>query len=82
MLKNIPQREMKSRKYLTWLSQDIKSKMKERNKLQYMIKLNKSEDRSNYRLARNTVNVLLDTAHKNYCANLFKELFNNNKKQF
>ena len=31
---------------------------------------------------RNTVNVLLDTAHKDYHANLFKEPFTNNKKQF
>ena len=31
------------------------------------------EDWSAYQLTRNTVNVLLDTAHKNYCANLFTE---------
>ena len=35
-----------------------------------------------YRVMRNTINVLLDAAHKDYCANLFKESFNNNKKQF
>ena len=40
------------------------------------------EDWSAYQLTRNTVNVLLDTAHKNYCANLFTESFQNNKKQF
>ena len=40
------------------------------------------EDWSAYWLTRNTVNVLLDTAHKNYCANLFKEFLQNNKKQF
>ena len=81
MLKNIPQREIKSRKYLPWLNQDIKSKMKD-----YMTKLKKPsyvpEDWNAYRLTRNTVNVLLDTAHKNYCVNLFTESFNNNKKQF
>ena len=39
MLKNIPQREIKSRKYLPWLNQDIKFKMKERKN--YMTKLKK-----------------------------------------
>ena len=39
------------------------------------------EDWSAYQLTRNTVYVLLDTAHKNYCANLFTESFQN-KKQF
>ena len=40
------------------------------------------EDWSTYRLTRNTVNVLLDTTHKNYCFNFFTESFQNNKKQF
>ena len=40
------------------------------------------ENWSAYRLTRNIVNVLLDTAHKNYCANLFTEFFQKNKKQF
>ena len=40
------------------------------------------EDWSAYWLTRNTVNVLLDTAHRNYCDNLFTESFQNNKKQF
>ena len=35
-----------------------------------------------YWVMRNTVNALLDTAHKDYCANLFKESFTNNKEQF
>ena len=40
------------------------------------------EDWSAYRLSRNTVDALLDTAHKNYCADLFTESFQNNEKQF
>ena len=40
------------------------------------------EDWSAYRLTRNTVNVLLDIAHKNYYANHFTESFQNNTKQF
>ena len=39
-------------------------------------------DLSAYWLTRNTINVLLDTAHKNYCAGLFTESFQNDKKQF
>ena len=79
MLKNIPQREIKSRKYLPWLNQDIKFKMKVYDKAK---KTQLPKDWNAYRLTRNTINVLLDTAHKNYCANLFMESFNNNKKQF
>ena len=50
--------------------------MKKRKKLYDKAKRTQlSEDWSAYRLTRNTVNVLLDTAHKNYCANLFIESF-------
>ena len=57
--------------------------MKKRKKLYDKAKRTQlPEDRSAYQLPRNTVNVLLDTAHKNYCANLFTESFQNNKKQF
>ena len=84
MLKNIPQRKIKSHnRYLPWLSYDIKSKMKERKKLYDKAKKTQlPEDWNAYRVMRNTINVLLDTAHKDYCANLFKESFTNNKKQF
>ena len=59
MLKNIPQREIKSRKYLPWLNQDIKSKMKERKNLYDKAKKTQlPEDWNAYRLTRNTVNVL------------------------
>ena len=59
--------------------------MKERKKIYNKAKRTQlPEDWSAYRLIRNSVNVLLDTAHMNYCAgNLFTESFNNNnKKQF
>ena len=65
-------------KYLPWLNQDIKSKMKERKKLYDEAKTTQLPKEWNaYRLTRNTVNVLQDTAHKNDCANLFTESFNN-----
>ena len=43
--------------------------------------LENGENWSAHRLTRNTINVLLDTAHKNYCANLFTKSFQNNKEQ-
>ena len=74
----------KSKPYKHWLSQDIKSEMKKPKKLYDKAKRTQlPEDWRAYRLTRNTVNVLLNTAHKNYCANLFTESFqNNNNKQF
>ena len=69
--------------YKHWLSQDIKSEMKKSKKLYDKAKGTQlPEDWSAYQSTRNTVNVLLDTAHKNYCANLFTESCQNNEKQF
>ena len=71
----------KSKPYKHWLSQDIKSEMKKRKKIYDKAKRTQlPEDWSAYWLTRNAVNVLLDTAHKNYHANLFTESFQNNKK--
>ena len=55
-----PQREMKTHKYLPWLSQDIKSKMKEWKKLYDKAKRTQLPewDWNAYRLIRITVNVL------------------------
>ena len=73
----------KCKPYKHWLSQDIKSEMKKCKKLYDKAERTQlPEDWSAYQLTRNTVNVLLDTAHKKYCANLFTESFQNNKKQF
>ena len=68
MLKNILQREIKFHNhYLPWLSRDIKSKMKEQKKLYDKAKRTQlPEDLNAYRVMRNTVKVLLDTAHKDY----------------
>ena len=73
----------KSKPYKHWLSQDIKSEMKKHKKLYDEAKRTQlHKDLSAYHLTRNAVNVLLDTAPKNYCTNLFTESFQNNKKQF
>ena len=47
-----------------------------------MIRLKELEDWSAYLLTRNTITVLLETAYKKYCANLFTESFQNNRMQF
>ena len=73
----------KSKPYKHWWSQDIKFEMKQCKKLYDNAERTQlPEDWSAYQLTRNTIKVLLDTAHKNYCANLFTESFQNNKMQF
>ena len=71
------QRKIKSHNHhLPWLSHDIKSKMKEQKKLYDKAKrTHLPEDWNVYQVMRNTANVLLDTTHKDYCTNLFKESF-------
>ena len=50
--------------------------MKEQKKLYDKAKRTQlPEDWNNYQMMRNTVNVLLDTAHKDYYASLFKQFY-------
>ena len=82
MLKHIPSKLVKSRDKLPWINSSIKQKMKQRKRLYDKAKRSGSDtDWCDYKQARNEVNSLLETAHHNYCTNLFNDS-STSKKRF
>ena len=72
--KHIPTKLSKSRNQLPWINPIIKQKMKKRKHLYDKAKLtNTYDDWNAYKQARNEVNLLLESAHHNYCTRLFED---------
>ena len=81
MLKHIPSKLVKSQDKLPWINSSIKQKMKQRKRLYDKAKRSgNNTDWCDYKQARNEVN-LLETAHHNYCTNLFNDS-STSKKRF
>ena len=80
--KHIPSKLTRSRDKLPWITPLIKQKMKLRKCLYDKAKwTNTYTDWCDYKKVRNEVNSLLETAHCNYCANLFNDS-SSSKKRF
>ena len=72
--KHIPSKLARSRDKLPWINPAIKHKMKLRKHLYDKAKRTGSHtDWCNNKQARNEVNSLPETAHRNYCTNLFND---------
>lgn len=80
--KHIPSKPARSRDKLPWITPLIKQKMKLRKCLYDKAKrTNTYTHWCDYKKVRNEVNSLLETAHHNYCANLFNDS-SSSKKRF
>ena len=80
--KHTPSKLAKSRDKLPWINPLIKQKMKLRKRLYDKAKRTGNyTDWCDYKQARNEVNILLETAHRNYCTNLFNDS-SSSKKRF
>jgi len=67
---------------LPWINPQIKQKMKLRKRLYDKAKQTGNyTDWCDYKQARNEINTLLETAHRNYCASLFNDS-SSSKKRF
>ena len=82
IFKHILSKPARSRYKLPWINPLIKQKTKLRKRL--YDKANRTgnyTDWCDYKQARNEVNILLETAHRNYCSNLFNDS-STSKKRF
>ena len=72
--KHIPSKLARSRNKLPWINLQIKQKMKLRKHLYDRAKWTGNYTNwCDYKQARNEVNILLETAHRIYCSNLFSD---------
>ena len=80
--KHIPSKLTRSHDKLPWINPAIKHKMKLRKHLYDKAKQTGNHtDWCNYKQAGNEVNSLLETAHRNYCTNLFNDSSKSKKKK-
>ena len=80
--KHIPSKLARTCEKLPWISPAIKHKMKLRKRLYDKAKRTGSHtDWCEYKQAKNEINSLLETAHQNYCPNLFNDS-SKSKKRF
>ena len=79
--KYIPSKLDRSRDKLPWINSTIKCKMKLRKHLYDKAKQTGNyTDWCGYKQVKNEVNSLLETAHRNYCSNLFNDTSKSKKK--
>ncbi len=74
MKTHIPQRTMKHRRDVPWLTREIRRKMRERKRLYDRAKQSqRDQDWTAYRKVRNRVNQMLEVAHSTYISKLLNE---------
>ena len=81
--RHILKKKSKARKDLPWITHDIKKAMKHQRQLyDYAKQNNTKESWSSYRKAHNKVNIMVQSAHEQYCTRILDTTFSGQQRQF